>query len=288
MPLRKSADVKTVAARTEAALVKLLHGRATVPRFEQAIERLARRQGAEIYVHLFFLAAHLSLNAKTAAAWWTRTLAHMRRLRTCLRRPVDFRTALLDLLTSEKSELRGPKIIELKIYQETAKASITDELTRLHNRRHFGKVLDTEVKRALRYRTPLTLLMFDLDDFKKFNDRYGHLAGDMALKRFGRVLTGALRDVDIVSRIGGEEFAALLPQTDIYGAQISAERVRTSATRAVGPLLQRKRLPAITVSVGIAALGPKAGKPNHLMYSADMALYQSKAAGKNTVSTSPS
>ena len=288
MARKKTSALKTRAARTEAALVKLLHGRTSGPLFKRAVDRIARREGGETYVQLFFIAAHLKFSAKTAEAWWVRTLEHGGRLRATLHRPIDFRVALLDLMFSEKTRVRGPKIIELKIYQETSKASITDELTKLYNRRHFSRVLETEVKRALRYRTTLALLMFDLDDFKKFNDRYGHLAGDVALKRFSRILTGELRDVDIVSRIGGEEFVALLPQTDIGGARIAAERVRTRAEKASGPLHRRKRLPAVTVSAGIAPLGPDIQKPDQLVYSADMALYRSKANGKNAVTTATS
>ena len=288
MAYEESSVIRARAARTEEALVKLLHGRATGRRFQQAVERVARREGGGTYVQLFFLAAHLKFSAKKAEAWWIRTLDHAGKLTTRLHRPIDFRIALLDLLIGKKALMRGPKIIELKIFQETSKASITDELTRLYNRRHFSGVLEREVNRAVRYQTPLSLLMFDLDDFKKFNDRFGHLAGDLALKRFSRILIDELRDVDIVSRIGGEEFVALLPQTDSTGARIAAERVRKGAEQTLGPLYRRKKLPAVTVSAGVASVDPKTRTPNTLMFSADMALYHSKATGKNTVHASPS
>lgn len=277
---------KSPSAKVEEALIKLLHKPAMGKRFRSAVSVLTKKYGGQVYVELFHLSAHLSLTPKAAKTWWVRTIKHADVMTGQVGREVDFRTALLDMLTTEKTEIRGPKIIDLRIFMETEKASITDGLTQLKNRRHFQNILELEVKRSSRYHTPLTLMLVDVDDFKKFNDRYGHMAGDLALIRFSRTLEKALRDVDVACRYGGEEFAAILPQTDIYGAQVSAGRLLLSTRKKKGPKVQGKNLPAVTVSIGLATLGPKAKSPERLIYLADMALYQSKAAGKNTVSTS--
>jgi diguanylate cyclase (GGDEF)-like protein len=153
----------------------------------------------------------------------------------------------------------------------------TDGLTGLKNHRIFQERLAEEHQRALRYGTPLSLIMLDIDDFKQFNDDFGHPTGDGALKRIAGALESTARSTDIVARYGGEEFAVLLPETDAIGAVETAERIRQT----IAGETREKR--TITVSVGAATLDASTATPSNLLKAADMALYQSKTQGRNRV-----
>jgi diguanylate cyclase (GGDEF)-like protein len=164
----------------------------------------------------------------------------------------------------------------------------TDALTGVQNHRAFQAALESEVARASRYRTPLALLMADVDHFKQYNDTFGHPAGDQILRTVARLLREYSRDTDVVARYGGEEFAILLPNTDRAGALAQAERLRAALATAAW----RER--AITASFGTAALEPN-DRPKAedvtvgaaLIAAADGALYQSKAHGRNCVTGAP-
>src|SRR5205823_7377832 len=104
----------------------------------------------------------------------------------------------------------------------------TDELTGLYNLRHFHESLDGEIERSRRFEQPVGLMMLDIDDFKVINDTYGHQQGDLVLIEVGRVLRDLSRDIDEPARYGGEEMAVILPQTDLHGAELLAERMRTA------------------------------------------------------------
>jgi two-component system, cell cycle response regulator len=161
----------------------------------------------------------------------------------------------------------------------------TDPLTRVLNRRALLDRLNTEVDRARRYESSLTLLLLDLDHFKQINDTAGHLAGDTVLRQIGELLEEAIRKVDIVARYGGEEFVVLLPETVSDGAVAFAERLReriaaqsfdVGAGRAVN----------LTVSIGIATFpSPLVASTEDLFARADEALYRAKSAGRNQVQT---
>jgi diguanylate cyclase (GGDEF)-like protein len=159
--------------------------------------------------------------------------------------------------------------------------AVTDELTGLANRRRFMEVLDLELKRADRFHSPLALLLADLDDFKLVNDRFGHQTGDDVLRALSRVFRASLRDVDLPARLGGEEFAVLLPETDALGAEGLAERLRAelAALELQGPGAEPVH---VTASFGVA-LYPEVGTGDELLSLADAALYEAKAAGKNRV-----
>jgi diguanylate cyclase (GGDEF)-like protein len=159
--------------------------------------------------------------------------------------------------------------------------STTDPLTGLRNRRYFGDALSLEVLRASRYGTALSVLMADLDHFKRVNDEHGHAAGDAVLVAAGATLLRLLRTTDVAARYGGEEIVVLLPQTDLDGAVALAERLR--AAMAAGEWeLEGGATIRVTVSVGVAQLG--AGSDGEqLLAAADAALYAAKRAGRNCV-----
>jgi diguanylate cyclase (GGDEF)-like protein len=159
--------------------------------------------------------------------------------------------------------------------------AVTDELTGLANRRRFMEVLTLELKRAERFQSPLGLVLADLDNFKLVNDRFGHHTGDEVLRALSNVFRAGLRDVDLAARLGGEEFAVLLPETDEMGAAGVAERLRAAleALELEGPAGAAL---GVTASFGVAVY-PEARSSDELLTQADAALYRAKAAGKNQV-----
>lgn len=176
-----------------------------------------------------------------------------------------------ELLARIRVQLRIQQI-RRKLTQE----AITDELTGLYNHRHFYRVLQSEVNRATRYRRHLSLIMLDIDRFKHYNDQWGHLAGDEALRELAEVLRKNARDVDVVARYGGEEFTIILPETSLEQAGIQAERVRSAVERY--PFQGR-----LTVSLGVATFVEGMEKAEELVQEADRALYRAKAGGRNRV-----
>jgi diguanylate cyclase (GGDEF)-like protein/PAS domain S-box-containing protein len=159
--------------------------------------------------------------------------------------------------------------------------SITDDLTKLHNSRHFYARLQVEIERANRYQRPLALFMVDIDGFKKFNDNYGHLTGDKVLAKTGAVIRNALRETDSGYRYGGEEFAVILPETDGSGALQVAERIRLELEATPFPL-NPDTSRSITASIGISQLLANE-KLSEFIKRADENLYVAKAKGKNQV-----
>jgi diguanylate cyclase (GGDEF)-like protein len=160
-----------------------------------------------------------------------------------------------------------------------------DGLTGLANRRTFDDALSQEYRRALRDNRRLGLLMIDVDAFKAFNDRYGHLAGDECLRRISKTLTNTIsRPGDLVARYGGEEFAVLLPDTEEFGAAMIGERIRRAVlTLAIAH--RDSRCGFVSISVGVASVGRDAfgDGPEFLVRRADQALYSAKEGGRNVI-----
>lgn len=164
------------------------------------------------------------------------------------------------------------------LYKEMETMAITDSLTGLYNRRHFLEKLAGEVLRARRYVQQFSLVLMDIDHFKRFNDTCGHSVGDAILKEFGSLLMKCARGSDIVARYGGEEFVVLLPCTSQSNALAAAERIRSAIEGHTFP--RRKRL---TVSMGVAAFPHNAADHMELLARADEALYGAKKMGRNRV-----
>lgn len=157
----------------------------------------------------------------------------------------------------------------------------TDALTGLANRRAFDEAAEQEVQRALRYNTPLALVLTDIDRFKTINDRFGHHVGDQVLQHFARILSDSVRNIDMVGRWGGEEFAILMPGTDLEEAARAAERMRLAVQDAVPPLGDPDCL--YTASFGVAAFRAETPTIASLLGRADAALYRAKDLGRNRV-----
>jgi diguanylate cyclase (GGDEF)-like protein len=172
-----------------------------------------------------------------------------------------------------------------RLHNIVQRQAITDELTELANRRHFTETLDTELRRAERFGEPLGLVFADLDDFKQVNDRHGHQFGDRVLRAFADCLRQRVRVIDIVARLGGEEFAVLLVETDLAGATALAESLREAVSILEVPVGDSECV-TLTASFGVAAY-PEARTPQDLLAAADAGLYRAKREGKNRVSIDP-
>ena len=168
-----------------------------------------------------------------------------------------------------------------EVSESKRKATFCDNLTGLANRRAFFEAAELEVERRKQSTRPTAMIMFDADHFKAINDRFGHPAGDAVLRHLAAALSAAFRDVDVVARVGGEEFAVLLPSTELAAAAAAAERLRKLVYAT--PLVVDGELISYTVSAGVAAMDDKVSSLNDLMKRADQALYIAKARGRNRV-----
>jgi diguanylate cyclase (GGDEF)-like protein len=217
--------------------------------------------------------------------------------------PIVFITGLSDVITEEKGLALGaadyiykpfsPAIVKLRVRNQLQIVnqmrlinflSITDALTGLFNRRYFNTRLNYEWQRALRDKGLLSILMIDIDNFKNYNDTYGHLQGDAVLKTIANIIKrNLLRSNDMLARWGGEELAALLPGTNSFGAYVVAERLRTAVKAHIFPCIRPEDM-HVTVSIGINCVTPyEYGCLRHFVDEADRALYRAKKAGKDRV-----
>jgi diguanylate cyclase (GGDEF)-like protein len=174
---------------------------------------------------------------------------------------------------------RARTLLDFKHYLDTCEeAAFTDHLTGLANRRRFERQLEREVSRTQRYGRPFCLLLLDIDNFKLVNDTYGHEAGDEVIRRLALTLQAGTRGIDLAARIGGEEFAVILPETDFEGGVDVAERLRVAIRETEIP-------PAgtITASFGVAEFPVCASAGRELLAVADAALYQAKRDGRDRV-----
>ena len=172
-------------------------------------------------------------------------------------------------------------IANAKLYTMTRELSVKDELTGINNRRYFQQMLQMEWKRAVRFHRHLSLVMVDVDYFKTYNDTFGHLQGDIALKHIGNLIGRNLREVDTVARFGGEEFVLLLPDTDKRGAIAVAEKVRLLIENHVFLTEDHRETRPVTISAGLSTYPDDVDGMDDLIDHADIALYRAKENGRN-------
>ncbi len=177
----------------------------------------------------------------------------------------------------------GMAVESARLFEEISRLAITDEMTGLYNIRHLKRVLGEEVKRSLRYERPLSFIMLDIDFFKNYNDRHGHLRGDEVLRQLAGLLRQNTRDVDSVFRYGGEEFSVIIPEVGKQEAAAMAERIRRVVQDHVFPFEEDQPGGNLTVSMGVANLPEDALDAEDLIDKADRALYNAKQSGRNLV-----
>ena len=196
---------------------------------------------------------------------------------------VSYEQLILELKRSK--ETAENLAIELQTVNEKLRELATkDGLTGLFNHRYFQEAIDREISRTIRYDKPLTLILLDIDHFKKVNDTYGHPAGDAVLKVISAIIKKAVRESDLVARYGGEEFAAILPETDLKGGAILAERIRR-AVEAMDIPVDGQTI-QVTISLGVTTYNLSSGSDGKAAFvsAADKGLYHSKEGGRNKLS----
>jgi diguanylate cyclase (GGDEF)-like protein len=185
---------------------------------------------------------------------------------------IELSKSKLLLLETIGSQI-GTALENARLYEETKRLSLRDPLTGLSNRRLMEIVLERLMAEGRRYKTPFSALMIDIDSFKKYNDTYGHSAGDTLLLRISEIIKDSIRSSDVPIRYGGEEFLVLLPETDKNSASETAERIRREIAL---------RTP-VSVSIGVASYDDSVSSGKEVIDRADFALYRAKQSGKNRV-----
>lgn len=230
------------------------------------------------FSELLFRLTHEKYQEDKAHQLWEAILKHRDKLNLVLHRDIGILVAALDYLTNVTTIISSAKIIKDKRIEEIAELGTRDALTGLYLRRVFDFFLHKEVAKSNRYNIPLSLLMIDIDDFKKVNDTYGHQTGDEVLKEVANIFLTHSRESDLPTRYGGEEIAIILPATSLEEACILAEKLR----KEVFFRFHQPKNPIVTVSIGVASLN-KGISSTELIKQTDEALYKAKASGKNQI-----
>jgi two-component system, cell cycle response regulator len=241
------------------------------------LDDLRKNRGLRFFSDLLYSITHQFFPPEAAEGLWTEVLRHKNHLSTVLGRNVRTVVAALDYLSNITGNMRAPTLVGEAVIEEIVELSLRDGLTGLFNHTYFFQQIDLEVRRSVRYGAIVSLMLIDIDDFKAVNDTYGHQEGDRILAAMGRTLLRVARDSDICCRYGGEEFAVILPLTNVRKAGVIAGRIRTEMAEHLTDGLM------VTVSIGVASCGKKTRTYRDLVEKADAALYQVKKSGKNRV-----
>ena len=227
------------------------------------LDTIIRNEGRLAYSTIFHVLTSLVIEPTEAEQCWHEIVSHCDRLSAAIGRRVSLRTAICDYFCSVHKSLRNPKVVEI-------------------NRRFFDDELNKEIARANRHNILLSILFLDIDDFKKINDTFGHLAGDRVLQAVADIMSKEKRLEDVAARYGGEEFVIISPETSKANSLILAERIRRSIEQM--QLDYEGNTIQLTISGGLASYPIDATDGLTLIKYADNALYRAKAAGKNNIS----
>lgn len=241
------------------------------------LDGLEQSRGPSYYSDILYAITHRYFSPDEAEDHWRAILHHKFELSGILGRNVRIVVAALDYLSNITAHLDSATLVDEEHIDGIVELSLRDGLTDLFNHTYFYQQIDFEVRRYVRYGTPVSLILIDIDDFKAVNDNFGHRQGDVILAAMGRKLMSVSREADVCCRYGGEEFAVILPMTDATEAGAIAVRLNRELA---------ERLPdgrTVTVSIGVASCGKKTGTSRDLVERADAALYQVKRSGKNRV-----
>ncbi len=245
------------------------------------LNRLIENHGKCVYPSIFQVLTHLDLEVDRARAHWLDIIEHRKKVSRLIGRDISLRTAICDYFCSVHKTLNNPVVVEIQVFEAKTHSAKYDNLTGLFNRQYFDEALEREISRAKRHKNNVSLLFLDIDDFKKVNDTYGHLAGDLVLKQVAAIVQGEIRNEDIAARYGGEEIVAILPETEKARAFIVGERIRKKIFET--PLFYECNHVKITISGGLASFPIDAEEKSELIKNADLALYRAKGGGKNAI-----
>jgi diguanylate cyclase (GGDEF)-like protein len=246
-------------------------------------KQLEKSFGNKIYPEILRLLTQIEFEPGEAQRHWYNVLEHRKNLKKKLGRDAGFRVALCDYFININPMLKNLVFVDVDLFIQKERSALVDELTGIYNRRFFNYVIKREIEHSKRYNQPFSLLLFDIDNFKKYNDLYGHQAGDRALNDVAQILKQNARLIDHVTRYGGEEFAIILPRADIEQARLSAERhLRAVETHSFSG---QEKLPLgnFTVTIGVATYPINVHDAPELIQKADEALYIGKQKGRNRV-----
>lgn len=243
---------------------------------EYLVEKVVREKRGNFYSDLLYSLSSERFPEQKARELWQEILRHKYIMSEKLNRNVGIRVATLDYLENIKKIIEAPRIVEESDFAKTLKLSFTDPLTGLYNRRYFEEQLSELIALSPAQSLTFSLLMMDLDGFKRFNDREGHQAGDLILQEFSRILKKGLRRTDIISRYGGDEIVCILPSTNKFIARDIANKIREQVQNEFKEV-------GITLSAGISEFPVDAKDQESLVSQADAGLYRAKAFGGNAV-----
>jgi diguanylate cyclase (GGDEF)-like protein len=249
----------------------------------ETLEGLEESARGQFLRQFFRTIARIDLSDAQANEYWERILIRRRELAESIGKKISLKTAIVDVLASTNF-LRVPILMEYEEFKKLQINAATDPLTGLYNRRLFDEYCDKELNRAKRYGHQLALVILDVHKLKEVNDRHGHLQGDQILQLAAATLRKTLRASDFAFRIGGDEFALLLPQTDTEQANTLCRRVRAQYE---GDIHSLNLDPGVTLDFGIAVLPVDGDQKSELMGTADDRLYQLKNAGRIASRSTP-
>jgi len=251
-------------------------------RLIKELNQIIEKEGNKTYSVIFHVLTNLDIEPEEAMESWAEIISHYERLVSILGRKVSLRTALCDYFCSIHRSLKNPKVVEIQVFEKTVKASRFDNLTGLYNRQSFDETLEREINRAKRHEQELSILFFDLDDFKEVNDSFGHQTGDEVLKQVAKIVLDEKRSEDLAARYGGEEIVVIMPETGKVDSLVLGERIRQRVEEMRIDL--NGHTVRLTISGGLASFPENATDAKSLLKCADNALYRAKGSGKNGIS----
>jgi len=250
-------------------------------REQQTIDKLKQERGEGLFADMLYALTHKNFPSRQAKTLWAEIGEHRRKMTDALHRDPGVTLAAHDYLVNVSGLMKSAGLIEEQKFKHLATVASRDGLTGLYDKSTFTQLLHDELARQARFGRPVTLLLLDIDHFKKLNDTFGHADGDMVLAKVAEVLMAQARSTDFCGRFGGEEFGVILPEVDTHAGQVLAERVRMAIEKTFADTPYRT-----TVSVGVAT-GNSGVKPDDLVRATDRALYAAKNSGRNRVGVAP-
>lgn len=230
-----------------------------------------------LYSNVILYLTHRTFSEQDARQLWINIMIHRSHLTGLLGRDPGIVVSCLDYMTNLEMLLKEPKIIEKGKSDYILSSTLIDNLTNLYIRNVFTVVLEKEFDLAVRESLPMSVLLLDIDDFKRINDQYGHAEGDRVLRQIGTVINLSIRSMDFAARYGGEEMVIILPNTEIYFAMKIAENIRLRIYNLIFDQF------CVSISIGVSEIDESVAHAGDLIERADQALYMAKQQGKNQV-----